>query len=253
MSNNKSCPNIKERDLQEEGSTLKYVETENNQETEGDTNYIQINNKLNIETQLDNIEEQMNSALTFIKKEENSSNARTRYIVSTKKGEITNIKYDLLDELEKVKKENKENKDKMVERTNVKMGLQDKLFQINELIQEKKMNIERVDKDLKFNKKTNNSNSKKNKILIISNIVFFGIVILLLIFMNLSSFGKYKTKKALKKVKTTVVKPKTESLLNNRNNKKDLERLMNNENKVIQKKRMINNTLDSNKPLNNKV
>lgn len=218
------CP-LKNKGLHNEANnTYKYANTQFN---DGSTK--KINKIIKLErTRL--LESNINELEKFKKK---TSNHRSLHI---NRGKTYKIKYDMFDgNIDKYQIETENINNSNIENIAKKTKLQDKLFKINELIKKKENELEKINDDLSSNKNTTAIDLKNNKILRGFNIGFFCIVIIILLYINLSSDLKYKTRRKLSTIKNTITKKQSKRLFNSNDNKKKEELLYNNDNKKKQK------------------
>lgn len=224
---------IKDRSLEEEAeNTYKYAITNleansnsNDDNTKIVTNIIKVQRQEKFDEEMKEIE-----VLNVTKK----TNHKINYI---NRGKLHMIKLDMVDEnIKKYEEETILIEESILENAKSKIELQDRLFKINELLKLKQQQIEKINDDLKANQTSVSIDKKENKIILNCNIGFFILAIIVLLYLNLSSNAKYKTRKRLSSIKNTVIVNKKERLFNSDDNGKREEALYNNNNMKKQKK-----------------
>lgn len=167
----------------------------------------------------------------------NSINKKRYCISKVNKGKLQGIKLEMIEtDLKKYEEKTNEIMENIQNNDKIKLELQDKLFKINEMIKSKEEHLTKTNDDLEANKGLVSKNEKENKLILTFNIIFFCIIVIILLYINLSSNTKFKTKRRISNIKDSFVTNKKERLFNSNNNSKKTENLFNNENKKIQKK-----------------
>jgi hypothetical protein len=230
MSKTETC--IKDRSLEDEGeNTFKYAITnlktnsKSNDDNKIMTNIIKVQRQEKFDEEMKKIE-----SLNVNKENNHKLNHVNR-------GKSHRIKLDMVDEnIKNYEDETKLIEESNLENTKLKIELQDKLFKVNELLKLKQQQIEKINDDLKANQTSVSIDKKENKFILTCNIVFFIVAFISLLYLNLSSNAKYKTRRRLSTIKSSVLIDKKERLFNSNNNDKKIESLYNNNNMKKQKK-----------------
>lgn len=225
---------LKDRSLEDEAEvTYKYaisnLNIKSDSKNDNDNNDTSITNIIKVQR-----EKNYSNQLKTIEDLKNNSNTQKKIYINNNR--INKAKLDMINNMIHLDKEIEEIKNSGSNNSEIKKELHDKLFKINELIKEKQQQIEKINDDLKANQGLVLKDEKKNKTILILNIVFFSLAIIILLYINLSSSVKYKTRRNLSKLKGKVISNKNERFFNSNNNNKKTEGLYNNNNMKKQKK-----------------